>query len=137
MSSLIDQLIASWKARRTMLESQLEMLESGDLAVPALLSLTALLVEHLGQLLDRLALPGCNLRRMQLVPGRQLCNRLVALDRLKRNLGFELSRKPSPSSSWWFTLRIGETTLARCLRNWDHLCQPVESLEASLHRTGP
>jgi hypothetical protein len=37
-----------------------------DLAVPALLALGALLIEHLGQLLHRLALPGCNLRRMQL-----------------------------------------------------------------------
>src|SRR5271154_6081461 len=69
----------------------------GDLAIPALVALGALLIEHLGELLHRLALPRRNLGRMQLVPGRQLCNRLVALDRLKRNLGFELSRKPSPS----------------------------------------
>src|SRR5277367_3979140 len=66
----------------------------GDLAIPALAG--ALVVEHLGQLLDCLALPGRNLGRMQLVLGRQLCNRLVALDRLKRYLGLELSRKPSP-----------------------------------------
>ena len=32
MSSLLDQLIASWKVRRTMLESQLEMLESGEIS---------------------------------------------------------------------------------------------------------
>jgi hypothetical protein len=32
MSSLLDQLIASWKARRTMLESQLEMLERGEMS---------------------------------------------------------------------------------------------------------
>jgi hypothetical protein len=32
MSSLLDQLIASWQARRTMLESQLEMLESGEMS---------------------------------------------------------------------------------------------------------
>src|SRR5271169_5029956 len=68
----------------------------GDLAIPALLSLTALLVEHLGELLDRLALPGRNLGRVQFVLGRQLRDRLVALDRFKRHLGFELSRKPSP-----------------------------------------
>src|ERR1700734_3746248 len=67
----------------------------GDLTIPALVSLRALLVEHLGKLLDRLALPGRNLRRMQFVPARQLGNRLVALDCLKRHLGFELSRKPS------------------------------------------
>src|SRR5271169_1715785 len=68
----------------------------GDLAITALLALGALLIEHLGELLNRLALPGCNLRRVQFVPGRQLRNRLMALERLKRNLGFELSRKPSP-----------------------------------------
>src|SRR5271169_477827 len=68
----------------------------GDLAIPALLSLAALLVKHLGELLDRLALPGRNLGRMQFVLGPQLRNRLMALDRLKRHLGFELSRKPSP-----------------------------------------
>src|SRR5271155_2283462 len=58
----------------------------GDLAIPALLALDALIVEHLSELLHRLALPRRNLRRMQLVPDRQLCNRLVAFDRLKRNL---------------------------------------------------
>ena len=31
MSSLLDQLIASWKARRTMLERHLEMLETGEM----------------------------------------------------------------------------------------------------------
>src|SRR5271170_6064303 len=68
----------------------------GDLAIPALVSLGALLVKYLGELLDRLALPGRNLSEVQLVLGRQLCHRLVTLDRLKCHLGFELSRKPSP-----------------------------------------
>src|SRR6202034_1582980 len=68
----------------------------GDLAIPALLALGALFGKYLGELLDRLALPGRNLRRVQFVLGRQLRNRLVALDRLKRHLRFELSRKPSP-----------------------------------------
>src|SRR5271167_2106364 len=68
----------------------------GDLDIPALLPLGAVLVEHLGELLDRLAFPGRNLGRMQFVLGRQLRNRLVALNRLKRNLGLEFSRKPSP-----------------------------------------
>src|ERR1700722_2713512 len=68
----------------------------GDLAIPALLSLAALLIKHLGKLLHRLALPGRNLGRVQFVLGRQLRNRLVALDCLKRHLGLELSRKPSP-----------------------------------------
>src|ERR1700685_337937 len=68
----------------------------GDLAIPTLLALGALFGKYLGELLNRLALPGRNLRRMQFVLGRQLRNRLVTLDRLKRHLGFELSRKPSP-----------------------------------------
>src|ERR1700728_4997872 len=68
----------------------------GDLAIPALVSLGALLVEYLGELLDRLALPGRNLGGVQFVLGRQLRHRIVALDRFKGHLGFELSRKPSP-----------------------------------------
>ncbi len=56
----------------------------------------ALLVENLGQLLNRLTLPGSNLARVQFVLARQLCDRFVALHRLKRHLRFELSRKPSP-----------------------------------------
>src|ERR1700685_4096167 len=67
-----------------------------DLPIPALVALGAPLVEHLGEILDRLALPSRYLRRVQFVLGRQLRNRLVALDRLKRHLGFEISRKPSP-----------------------------------------
>ena len=50
----------------------------GDLAIPALVSIAALLVEHLGKLLTRLTLPGSNLSWVQLVLGRQLRNRLVA-----------------------------------------------------------
>src|SRR5271167_3588295 len=50
----------------------------GDLGVAVGLNLSALVVEHLGQLLDRLALPRRNLGRVQLVPGRQFRNRLVA-----------------------------------------------------------
>ena len=68
----------------------------GDLAIPALLALAPLVVEHPGQLLDRLTLPRRNLRRVQLVLARQFRNRLVALDRFQRYLGFELSRKSSP-----------------------------------------
>src|SRR5450756_1779066 len=64
--------------------------------VPILLACIALLVEDLGEFLNRLSLPGRNLGRVQFVLGRQLRNRLVALDRLKRNLGLELSRKSSP-----------------------------------------
>jgi hypothetical protein len=70
----------------------------GDLTIPALVSLDALLVEHCGELLDRLALPGSNLSRMQFVLRRQLGDRLVALDCLKGNLRFELSRKSSSCS---------------------------------------
>src|SRR5437016_11424714 len=41
-----------------------------QLGVPALLARAALLVEDLGQLLDRLSLPSCNLAWMQFVLGR-------------------------------------------------------------------
>src|ERR1700693_4117698 len=51
----------------------------GDLAIPALVPLGALLVKYLGELLDRLALPGRNLSWVQLVLGRPLCPRLVGL----------------------------------------------------------
>src|SRR5690348_1674842 len=67
-----------------------------QLRVAGLLTDPVLLVEHQGELLDRLALPRRYLGRMQTVPGRQLGYRLVALDRLQRHLGLELSRKPSP-----------------------------------------
>src|SRR5215217_8462047 len=67
-----------------------------QLRVAVLIACAVLLVKHLGELLDRLALPRRNLGWMQAVPGRQLCYRLVALDRFQRHLGLELSRKPSP-----------------------------------------
>src|SRR6266705_2165850 len=54
-----------------------------QLSIAVLLARTALLVENLGELLNRLSLPGRNLGRMQFVLGRQLRDRLVALDRLK------------------------------------------------------
>jgi hypothetical protein len=66
-----------------------------DLGVTVGLNLSSLVIEHLRQLLDRLAFSPRNLGGMQRVPGRQLCNRLVALDRFQSNLGLELSRKPS------------------------------------------
>ncbi len=66
--------------------------------VPVSLAFKALLVEDLGELLDRLALPGRNLSRMQFVLARQLRNRLVALDRLKCDLGLELPRKTPPKT---------------------------------------
>ena len=72
------------------------MVKLRQLNVAVLLAGAALLVEHLGEFLNRLALPRCNLGRVQFVLGRQLGDRLLALDRLKRHLGFELSRKSSP-----------------------------------------
>src|SRR5215203_1686633 len=54
--------------------------------VAVLLSRMTLLVEDLGQLLDRLSLPGGDLGGMQTVLGRQLRNRRVALECLKRHL---------------------------------------------------
>src|SRR3954467_5669287 len=67
-----------------------------QLRVAVLLTCAVLLVEQSGELLDSLALPRRNLRRMQAVPGRKLDHRLVALDRFQRHLGLRLSRKPSP-----------------------------------------
>jgi hypothetical protein len=66
-----------------------------NLGVAVGLNLSPLVVEYLGQLFDCLALPRRNLGRMQFVLGRQLRNRPLALDCLQRNLGLELSRKPS------------------------------------------
>src|ERR1700691_5577083 len=97
----------------------------GDLAIPALLSFAAVLVEHLGELFHRLALPGRNLGGVQFVLGRQLCHRIVAFDRFKGHLGFELSRKPSSRPHGGLVLCIGESTLAGCLRKWDHLYKPL------------
>jgi hypothetical protein len=57
-----------------------------QLGVAVLLARAALLVEYFGHLLDRLTLPGSNLGRVQFVLARQLRDRLVALDRLKRHL---------------------------------------------------
>ncbi len=71
-------------------------MQPGDLAVAVLLPLRALIIEDLGELLDRLALPGGDLGRMNFVLDRKLCHRLVALNRLKRYLGLELSGKSSP-----------------------------------------
>ena len=53
------------------------------LGVAVLISRTALLVEDLGKLRNRLSLPRRNLRRMQCVLGRKLRNRPVALNRLE------------------------------------------------------
>ena len=50
-----------------------------QLNVAVLLAGAALLVEHLGEFLNRLALPRCNLGRVQFVLGRQLGDRLLAL----------------------------------------------------------
>ena len=84
----------------------------GLLAITALLSLDTLLVEHRGELLHRLTLPSRNLDRTLLMLRRQICSRLVAFDRLRRHLAFELCRKlsPRPASSSWFVLCIGEST---------------------------
>jgi hypothetical protein len=51
-----------------------------QLSVAVLLTDPVLLVEHQGELLDRLALSRRNLGRVQTVPRRQFRDRLVALD---------------------------------------------------------
>jgi hypothetical protein len=55
------------------------------------------------------------------VLGRQLRNRLVALDRLKRDLGFGTQPKTVSASSWWVILLVIGSTLTPCLRNRHHL----------------
>ena len=50
--------------------------------------------EHLDQTLDRLALPGTDLVRMDLVLRGDLLKRPVAPKRLQRHLRLQLSRKP-------------------------------------------
>ena len=51
--------------------------------------------KHRAQTIQRLALPAAHLVRMHLVPGRDLLDRLVAPQRIKRHAGLELSRKSS------------------------------------------
>jgi hypothetical protein len=66
---------------------------------PHSLNTQALLGEDPRKLRDRLALPGGDLGWMDFVLGRQLRHRVVALDRLKRDLGLELPRKTSALGS--------------------------------------
>jgi hypothetical protein len=101
-----------------------------QLGGPALLARAALLVEDLGQLLDRLSLPSCNLGWMQFVLGRQLRNRLVALDRLKRDFALN-SAENRLRVLMVFTLFIAESTLTACLRKQDHLSPRLPALPAS------
>jgi hypothetical protein len=65
------------------------------LRVAVRLNLKAFVVKHLRQLLDRLPLPLRDQVRVKLVPRRQLCNRPLSLDCLKRDLRLELGREPS------------------------------------------
>src|SRR5690606_38297947 len=65
------------------------------LGFPAGLRIRSPVVECLGQVLDGLPFPLRDLVRMKLVLRRQFRNRPLAADRLKRNLGLELGRKPS------------------------------------------
>lgn len=85
-----------------------------QLGVAVLLAGADLLVENLGQLLDRLSRPRRNLGRMQVVLGRQFRNRLMALDRLKCDLGFELAgfRHVTAFAAPW-TRRATECTVVR------------------------
>ena len=65
------------------------------LGFPADLRGRRLIVERLGQVLDGLPLPLGDLVGVKLVLCRQLRKRPLTADRLKRNLGLELSREPS------------------------------------------
>jgi len=57
-----------------------------QLNIAVLFASAALLVEHLGELFNRLALPRCNFGQVQFVLGRQLGDRLLALDRSSATL---------------------------------------------------
>jgi hypothetical protein len=62
---------------------------------------------------------------MHLVPGRDLLDRLVATQRLKRNLGLEIRREPDVNRRRFviavFLLKGAEYTLNHCPISWDHL----------------
>ena len=78
------------------------------LGVAVRLNLKALVVEDLRQLLDRLPLPLRDQVRMKLVPRRQLRDRPLPLDRLKRDLRLELGREPSARPAPAFRRRAAE-----------------------------
>jgi len=65
------------------------------LGFPAGLRIGSLVVERLGKVLDGLTFPLRDLVRVKLMLRRQLRNRPLTADRLKRNLGLELGREPS------------------------------------------
>jgi len=65
------------------------------LGLPADLRIRSLVVERLGQILDGLPFPLRDLVRVKLMLRGQFRNRPLTADRLKRNPGLELSRKPS------------------------------------------
>jgi hypothetical protein len=70
-------------------------MELRHLGVAVRLNLKALVVEDPRQLLDRLSPPLRDQVRMKLVPCRELRNRPLSLQRLKRDLRLELGREPS------------------------------------------
>lgn len=66
-----------------------------NLGFPADLRIRSLVVERLGQVLYGLPFPLRDLVRVELMLRRQLRDRPLAADRLKRDLGLELGREPS------------------------------------------
>jgi len=84
-----------------------------QLNVVVLLAGAALLVEHLGEFLNRLALPRCNLGRVQFVLGRELgdSSATLALNSAENRLRVLMVIRPP----------YRRIRLTGCLRKRDHL----------------
>ena len=77
--------------------------------------------KHLAQTVHRPTFPGAHLVRVHLVLGRDLLDRLVAPQRIQRNSGLEVCRKPASCRHLVFLRYTVEYTLATCPIFWDHL----------------
>src|SRR5690606_8961352 len=92
---------------------------------PAGLRIRSPVVECLGQVLDGLPFPLRDLVRMKLVLRRQFRNRPLAADRLKRNLGLELGRKPSACLHAGSSFPSGDPPYAPVSETGTTSCSPV------------
>ena len=96
-------------------------MEVMDLIIVVHAGLVGAIGKHRTQTVHHLALPGTHLVWMHLVSGRNLLDRLVATQRLKRNLGLEIGCKPSSCRHLVFLHQMVEYTLNNCPIFWDHL----------------
>ena len=77
--------------------------------------------KHRTQTVHCLAFPRTYLVGVHFVPGRNLLDRLVATQRIKRNASLEIRRKPSSGRHIVFLHQMAEYTLNNCPVFWDHL----------------